>query len=46
VSITTGKLEPIIDSTLPFRCASEAHTLLENRQNFGKVCLCPEQEKS
>ncbi len=41
-----GRLVPIIDSTLPFRCASEAHTLLENRQNFGKVCLCPATEKS
>ena len=37
-----GKLEPIIDSVLPLRRASEAHTLLENRQNFGKVCLVPE----
>ena len=37
-----GKLEPVIDSVLPLRRASEAHTLLENRQNFGKVCLVPE----
>ena len=37
-----GKLEPIIDSVLPMPRASEAHTLLENRQNFGKVCLVPE----
>ena len=37
-----GKLEPIIDRVLPLSRASEAHTLLENRQNFGKVCLVPE----
>ncbi len=36
-----GKLEPIIDRALPLQCAGEAHLLLENRQNFGKICLCP-----
>ena len=34
-----GKLEPIIDRTLPLHRAGEAHVLLENRQNFGKVVL-------
>ncbi|RKU23852.1 hypothetical protein C6499_17655 [Candidatus Poribacteria bacterium] len=34
-----GKLAPIIDRTLPFHRAGEAHLLLENRQNFGKVVL-------
>ena len=34
-----GKLEPIIDRTLPLNRADEAHLLLENRQNFGKVVL-------
>ena len=34
-----GKLEPIIDRTLPLHRAGEAHSLLENRQNFGKVVL-------
>ena len=33
------KLEPIIDRTLPLHRAGEAHSLLENRQNFGKVIL-------
>ena len=33
------KLEPIIDRTLPLQRASEAHLLLENRRNFGKVVL-------
>ena len=36
-----GKLEPIIDRILPLHRAGEAHLLLENRQNFGKICLCP-----
>ena len=39
-----GKLEPIIDRILPLHHAQEAHLLLENRQNFGKVCLCPKNE--
>ena len=34
-----GKLEPIIDRTLPLQRAGEAHSLLEQRQNFGKVVL-------
>ena len=34
-----GKLKPIIDRTLPLHRAGEAHSLLENRQNFGKVVL-------
>ena len=38
-----GKLEPIIDRILPLHHAHEAHLLLENRQNFGKVCLCPKE---
>ena len=36
-----GKLKPIIDRILPLHRAGEAHLLLENRQNFGKICLCP-----
>ena len=36
-----GKLQPIVDRTLPLQRADEAHLLLENRQNFGKVVLCP-----
>lgn len=35
------KLQPIIDSVLPLHEARQAHLLLENRQNFGKVCLRP-----
>lgn len=36
-----GKLEPILDRVLPLARAAEAHQLLESRQNFGKICLCP-----
>ena len=39
-----GKLEPIIDRFLPLEYAREAHLLLENRQNFGKICLRPKEE--
>ncbi len=35
------KLQPIIDSVLALHEARQAHLLLENRQNFGKVCLRP-----
>ena len=35
------KLQPIIDRVLPLHDARQAHLLLENRQNFGKICLCP-----
>ena len=35
------KLQPIIDRVLPLHDAPRAHLLLENRQNFGKVCLRP-----
>lgn len=35
------KLQPIIDRVLPLHEARQAHLLLENRQNFGKVCLSP-----
>ena len=35
------KLHPIIDRVLPLHAARQAHLLLESRQNFGKVCLCP-----
>lgn len=34
-----GKLEPIIDRTLPLERADAGHLLLENRKNFGKVVL-------
>lgn len=36
-----GKLSPIVDRVLPLQAAAEAHRALENRENFGKICLCP-----
>jgi NADPH:quinone reductase-like Zn-dependent oxidoreductase len=36
-----GKLKPVLDRTLPLEQAAEAHRLLENRSQFGKVVLVP-----
>lgn len=41
-----GKLSPIVDRVLPLQAAAEAHRLLENRENFGKICLCPNLEST
>jgi NADPH:quinone reductase-like Zn-dependent oxidoreductase len=38
------KLSPIIDRVLPLQGAAEAHRILEARENFGKICLCPNDE--
>jgi NADPH:quinone reductase-like Zn-dependent oxidoreductase len=37
-----GKLSPIIDRVLPLYDAAEAHRIIEAREHFGKICLCPE----
>jgi NADPH:quinone reductase-like Zn-dependent oxidoreductase len=37
-----GKLAPAIDRVLPLKDAREAHRLLEERKQFGKVLLAPE----
>jgi NADPH:quinone reductase-like Zn-dependent oxidoreductase len=37
-----GKLSPIIDRVLPLHEAAEAHRIIEAREHFGKLCLCPE----
>jgi NADPH:quinone reductase-like Zn-dependent oxidoreductase len=37
-----GKIQPVLDRVLPLREAREAHRLLEERQQFGKVVLVPE----
>ena len=36
------KIEPVLDRTLPLRNAREAHRLMEERQQFGKLVLVPE----
>ena len=37
-----GKLSPIIDRVLPLLEAAEAHRMIEARENFGKICLSPD----
>lgn len=39
--VSAGKLRPILDRTLPLSEAREAHRILEAREAFGKVVLCP-----
>lgn len=36
------KLRAVVDRTLPLREAQKAHTLMEQRQQFGKLILMPE----
>jgi NADPH:quinone reductase-like Zn-dependent oxidoreductase len=40
--VEEGKIQPVLDRMLPLREAREAHRLLEDRQQFGKVVLVPE----
>lgn len=42
--LEAGKIEPVIDTVLPFSKAGEAHQRLENRLNVGKVILVPDGE--
>jgi len=37
----TGKLKPVVDRTLPLSQARQAHELLAERAQFGKVVLVP-----
>ena len=37
-----GKLRPVLDRVLPLREAGEAHRILEERRQFGKVVLVPD----
>ena len=39
-----GKLTPIIDRLLPLQEAAEAHRIVEARENFGKMCLQPDNQ--
>jgi len=36
-----GHIRPVIHATVPFDNASEAHRILHDRENFGKVVLVP-----
>ena len=40
--LEAGKIQPVLDRVLPLREAREAHRVLEERQQFGKVVLVPE----
>ena len=37
--IEGGNISPVIGKTFPFDQASEAHTYIQERKNFGKVLL-------
>ena len=39
--IQEGKIKPVIDEVLPLQKASEGLKLIENREVFGKVVICP-----
>jgi NADPH:quinone reductase-like Zn-dependent oxidoreductase len=40
--VQEGKLQPVLDRVLPLAEAQEAHRLLEERRQFGKLVLVPE----
>ena len=40
--LEAGKIRPVLDRVLPLKEAREAHRVLEERQQFGKVVLAPE----
>ena len=37
--IASGRLKPVVDRVLPLEQAGEAHRLLEDRAQFGKIVL-------
>ena len=39
--IQAGKMEPVIDKTLPLKEAAEGIRLIEDREVFGKVIINP-----
>jgi len=39
-----GQLRPHVHATFPFSQAAEAHQLIHNRENLGKVLLLPEHD--
>jgi NADPH2:quinone reductase len=39
--IASGELRPVVGTTLPLEKAAEAHTMLLERRNYGKVVLVP-----
>jgi NADPH:quinone reductase-like Zn-dependent oxidoreductase len=41
--VQSGVFDPVVDRTFPFSRAAEAHSYLQDRKNFGKVLLVPEE---
>lgn len=39
--LTAGKLQPVVSDVVPFANAAEAHRILGERRNIGKVVLVP-----
>jgi NADPH:quinone reductase-like Zn-dependent oxidoreductase len=39
--VAAGRLKPVVDRTLPLAQAAEAHRLLDERAQFGKIVLIP-----
>jgi NADPH:quinone reductase-like Zn-dependent oxidoreductase len=39
--LAEGKLRPVVDRTLPLSECAQAHRLLEDRAQFGKIVLIP-----
>jgi alcohol dehydrogenase len=39
--IQAGRMEPVIDKTLPLKEAAEGIRLIEDREVFGKVIINP-----
>jgi NADPH:quinone reductase-like Zn-dependent oxidoreductase len=40
--VQRGQLQPVLDRVMPLKEARQAHRVLEERQQFGKVVLVPE----
>jgi NADPH:quinone reductase-like Zn-dependent oxidoreductase len=40
--VRTGKIRDVVDRVLPLSEARQAHELIKNRGQFGKVVLVPE----
>ena len=39
--IQQGRIKPVIDAVLPLEKAAQGLKLIENREVFGKVVICP-----
>jgi NADPH:quinone reductase-like Zn-dependent oxidoreductase len=40
--VERGVLDPVVDATFPFSKAADAHHYIQDRKNFGKVLLTPD----